>query len=181
MTDEEKFFLFKTARETIANKTKNLEVVCNYKILLEKKGCFVTLTKEGRLRGCVGYILPIVPLYKAVIENAYNAAFNDLRFTPVLKEEISLIDMEISVLSTPEKIDYNDSDDLLEKINMYKDGVIISKKNYSATFLPQVWEQLPDKKLFLSALCEKAGLDSDEWKTGSLDVKKYSVDILTEN
>ncbi len=143
----------------------------------DKKACFVTLTKNDQLRGCVGSLIATQELWKDVQENAINAAFRDSRFPPLTKEELNKIKIEISVLTAPKKLEYENEKDLLEKIN--KDmGIILKKGFYSATFLPQVWEQLPDKIQFLEHLSLKAGLDKDAWKTA--DIFYYKVEIEKE-
>ncbi|MBN2546950.1 MAG: AmmeMemoRadiSam system protein A [Spirochaetes bacterium] len=178
-------FLLKLARNTIIKKTvKNSltkdEINSLSGVLKEKRGCFVTLNKHGDLRGCIGYILPIQPLYQAVIDNAYNAAFSDPRFNPVTKDEIDDIHIEISVLTIPEKLNYKDKDDLLNKLKPDIDGVILKLGYRSSTFLPQVWEQLPSKEEFLSHLCMKAGLSFDEWQKGKLEIEIYKVEAFEE-
>ena len=182
---ENKKFLLELARKTIINRSKKIflteEEINNLSDKLkEKRGCFVTLTIKKNLRGCIGYILPVAPLYQSVIENAYNAAFTDPRFSPVRSEEIDKLNIEISVLTIPEKIQYCDKNDLLCKLNSYEDGLIIKKGFSSATFLPQVWEQLPNKEEFLTHLCLKAGLCFNEWESGSLEVEKYNVEAFEE-
>jgi len=143
----------------------------------DKKACFVTLTKNDQLRGCVGSLIATQELWKDVQENAINAAFRDSRFPPLTKEELNKIKIEISILTAPKKLEYENEKDLLEKIN--KDmGIILKKGFYSATFLPQVWEQLPDKIQFLEHLSLKAGLDKDAWKTA--DIFYYKVEIEKE-
>lgn len=185
LSENDKKFLLKIARKTIINKTtKNIlteeEIKNLSNSLKEKRGCFVTLNKNHQLRGCIGYILPIKPLYEAVIDNAYNAAFGDPRFPPVNESEIENIKIEISVLTVPEKLYYKDTTDLLNKLKPNIDGVIIKKGTRSATFLPQVWEQLPRKEEFLAHLCMKAGLSPDEWTKNSLEVEIYKVELFEE-
>lgn len=148
--------------------------------LKENRGAFVTLHKNENLRGCIGYILPMFPLYQTIIENAYNAAYKDPRFPPVSKDEIKDLKIEISILTLPEQLQYIDGCDLLKKLKPNEDGVIIKKGFYSATFLPQVWEQLPQKEDFLSHLCMKAGLDRNEWKSNSLEVEIYKAIVFGE-
>ncbi len=147
--------------------------------LKEPCGVFVTLTKQGELRGCIGYVEPIAPMYKAVIECAKSAAYRDFRFIPVLEDEISSLNIEISILSKPKLLAYTSPDDLLKKLNK-NFGVIIKKGSHGATFLPQVREELSDQKEFLSHLCLKAGLDSDAWKQGDLEVSTYTVEKFSE-
>lgn len=142
----------------------------------EKRGVFVTLTLHGDLRGCIGNIEPVYPLYEAVMRNAHESAFGDPRFSPLEPEEFEELEIEISVLTVPEKIEYDSSQDLLEKLRPGKDGIVIEKGMYKSTYLPQVWEDIEDKKMFLSSLCMKAGLDPDEWMQGSCDIYKYEVE-----
>lgn len=148
--------------------------------LLARCGCFVTLQKDGGLRGCIGNIEATRPLIDSVKENALNAAFKDPRFPPLEASELSSIDIEISVLSVPQSLQYRDAHDLVEKLNPGIHGVIIAKDWHSATFLPQVWRQLPRKRSFLEHLCLKAGLDRNCWKDGDLSVRVYTVEHFSE-
>jgi len=116
-------------------------------ILKEDRGCFVTLHKHGQLRGCIGTIEPVCPLVECVGKNAQNAAFRDPRFPRLSAEELSDIDIEVSVLSVPERLNFKDGDDLKRQLQPNVHGVILSRGMHSSTFLPQVWEQLPDKQL----------------------------------
>lgn len=148
--------------------------------LKEKRGTFVTLTKHGQLRGCIGHIEPVQEIYKDVIDNVLSAAFQDFRFGPLRQEELSDVEIEISVLTLPQKLEYSSPEDLLEKLQPLHDGVIIQKGRYGATYLPQVWEDLSDKEEFLSSLCQKAGLSSDEWRKGELRVQTYQAEVFSE-
>ena len=145
----------------------------------EKKACFVTLTKNGNLRGCVGSLEARQELWKDVQENAINSSFHDPRFPELTKEELKDIKIEISILIPPKDLDYKNPDDLLNKLknNM---GIIINCKGHCATYLPQVWEQIPDKKEFLSSLCSKAGLSSSAWKNEKMNVQCYFVEKVEE-
>lgn len=179
----QKHFLLKLARRAIVlylDKNKILKLNDNEieEDLKQDRGVFVTLTLNGKLRGCIGHIQAVQPLYKDVIENAVNAAFEDPRFNPLTKEELKRINIEISALSIPQKLEYESVDDLLAKITPKQDGVIIKKDGYAATYLPQVWEDLPTKEMFISSLSEKAGLDSDAWKKGDLAVEIYQVEKI---
>ena len=149
-------------------------------LLEEKRGVFITLHRRGRLRGCIGNIEPVKPVLKGVRENALHAAFDDARFTPVTPEELADLDIEVSLLTVPEKLAYSDSTDLLRQIVPFRHGVIVEKGNHRATFLPQVWDQLSDPKSFLTQLCLKARLDSDAWLTRELTVFTYEVQAFTE-
>jgi len=146
----------------------------------EEQACFVTITEKGMLRGCIGSLLPSQPLYEDVIENAVHAGFHDYRFNPLSEKELEKIKIEVSVLSVPKKLEYKDAEDLLRKINN-KMGIVLKNKGCSATFLPQVWEQIPDKIEFLEELSMKAGLDKDDWKTAKVEfymVKKVKEGAL---
>lgn len=174
LTENEKKFLLELAKKAIKvypeapkGKWKNLTAT-----LMEKRGVFVTLEKGGQLRGCIGFIHAVMPLHDAVIENAVNAAFRDPRFPPVSKKEMKSLKIEISVLSEPVRFKFDSPEQLLKKLN--GEGVILKKGHNSATFLPQVWEQIPDKEEFLSELAMKAGLHSDGWKEA--EVYLYTVE-----
>jgi AmmeMemoRadiSam system protein A len=136
-----------------------------------KQGCFVTLTKAGQLRGCIGYIEGIMPLYEAVIDNAKNAALSDPRFPPVTPDELADITIEISALTPPQPLEFKDPQDLLNQLKPGEDGIILKDGFHQSTYLPQVWEQLPNKLRFLENLSMKAGMAPDGWKTSS--VKRY--------
>ncbi|MDT8378970.1 MAG: AmmeMemoRadiSam system protein A, partial [Desulfotignum sp.] len=115
-----------------------------------------------------------------VEENALHAAFNDARFEPVTPEELAEIDIEVSLLTVPEKLRNSDPEEILKQITPFEDGVIVQKGNQRATFLPQVWEQLPDPETFLAQLCQKACLDAHAWQTGDLTVFTYQVASFKE-
>lgn len=144
-------------------------------ILEEKRGLFVTLHKKGRLRGCIGNIEPVKSLERGVKENASFAAFKDSRFAPLSPGELDCVDIEISILSIPEKMNYGSRQDLISKLKPRVHGVIIEKNGQRATFLPQVWEQLPEPEKFLSQLCLKAGFPEDEWERGGIELYIYKV------
>lgn len=139
----------------------------------EVSGCFVTLTKKGSLRGCIGYIEGIKPLYQAIIDNAKNAALGDPRFPNVTAKELDNIKIEVSILTKPEPIIYNNANDLLKQIVPYEDGIILKKGYRQSTYLPQVWDQLPEKISFLEHLAQKAGLNKNDWKKA--EYKKYQA------
>jgi len=143
-------------------------------------GTFVTLKHAERLRGCIGSLSASVPIVSGIRENALNAAFHDPRFSPLKKDELADVRIEVSVLSEPAPLDYANAVDLAAKLRPGIDGVIIKKGYASATFLPQVWEQLPQPESFLSHLCMKAGLPADEWRDGDLKVLVYQVQCFEE-
>lgn len=144
-------------------------------------GTFVTLKKGGQLRGCIGSLVADTPLRESVRQNALHAAFHDPRFPPLAREEFERIAIEVSVLSPPAPLPYADGDDLLARLRPGADGVVIRKGHASATFLPQVWQQLPRRQDFLSHLCLKAGLGAQEWQSGDLTVETYEVHYFEEN
>ncbi len=144
-------------------------------------GTFVTLHINGQLRGCIGTLMPMESVLSGIERNAVQAAFHDPRFPPLSKEELAEIDIEISVLTSPQPLDYEEYDDLLTQLRPRIDGVILRKGMANATFLPQVWDQLPRSEDFLSRLCMKAGLPSDNWRTTRLEVSTYQVQYFTES
>lgn len=143
----------------------------------EKKACFVTITKKNELRGCIGSLYPRQALYQDIIENAINAGFNDFRFTSLKENELSDIKIEISVLSIPKRLEFKDNKELLTKIDKNM-GIILKKGFNSATFLPQVWEDIPGKIEFLEHLSIKAGLQKDSWKDS--EIYFYRVEKIKE-
>lgn len=144
-------------------------------------GVFVTLTLSGQLRGCIGNLTSNEPLESGVRRNAINAAFHDPRFAPLNASDLEQIEIEISILSEPRPLKYRDGDDLLNKLRPNIDGVIIRQQAASATFLPQVWEQLPRPQDFLAHLCMKAGLAADSWRNSQLEVSSYQVQYFEEH
>ena len=144
-------------------------------------GTFVTLKINDQLRGCIGNLTANEPLSEGVRKNTVNAAFHDPRFPPLTKQELEKVDIEVSILTEPLPLEYVDGEDLLARLRVDIDGVIIRKGHASATFLPQVWEQLPDPEEFLEHLCMKAGLSSDAWRKNKLDVLTYQVQYFEES
>jgi AmmeMemoRadiSam system protein A len=147
----------------------------------EQRGTFVTLKIRNQLRGCMGCLTPSETILEGIKRNAINAAFNDPRFPPLTTPEFEEAEIEVSILTTPQELQYSDGSDLLKKLRPNIDGAIISQGMARATFLPQVWEQLPRTEDFLSHLCRKAGLSPDEWKKGELGVSIYQVQYFHEN
>ena len=134
-----------------------------YPILQENAAVFVTLNTEPneQLRGCIGSLQAHRPLYKDIISNAQSAALRDTRFTPLTLEEFKHITVEVSVLSKPKVLDYSNVEDLKSKITPLKDGIVLKHHGKHATYLPQVWEQLPKFDDFFSNLCLKAKLSNN--------------------
>ncbi len=150
-----------------------------YPTLKENGAVFVTInTKPNeQLRGCIGSLEAYQPLYKDIISNAQAAALRDPRFKPLTLEELKDIKLEVSILSKPALLEYSDTDDLRKKILPFEDGVVLRHNGQHATYLPQVWEQLPKFDDFFSSLCLKANLGNDCLSThpeiSSYQVKKY--------
>jgi AmmeMemoRadiSam system protein A len=140
----------------------------------------VTLTENGELRGCIGHIVPQEALYQAVVDNARNAATRDPRFEPVRPEEVKRIKIEISVLTEPQPLGFSSPEELLNKLEPGEDGVVLRIGSRGATYLPQVWEQLPDKVQFLNHLAEKAGCAPDDWRGRNVSVSIYHVEAFAE-
>jgi len=184
-SDSEKKLLLTLARDAILSKIHKRH---NYEIdetelpdtLRKKHATFVTLTKRGSLRGCIGTLEAYQSLVKDIYEHAIAAAFDDYRFPPVKESELDQLTIEISVLSEPKELIYKNADDLVKKIRPGIDGVIIINGTRRATFLPQVWEQLPDPNEFLSHLCLKMGATADYWRNIQLKVSTYQVDKFSE-
>lgn len=182
-SQEEKIFLLKLACQSIErvfNNEGKLEL-SNAEItsenLKQKRAAFVTLTQNGNLRGCIGSLEPEIPLYQEIIDRAFSAAFQDPRFLPLSKEELPKTKISISILTIPKPLEFKNQQELLEKLVPKRDGVVLKKGFNSATYLPKVWEELPDKEDFLSSLCQKAGLDANAWKN-NLEVQTYqSIDF----
>ena len=185
LSSQERSILLKIARSAIASRLRSDVTIEKPETvaptLKEKRGCFVTLHQKGVLRGCIGTIEPITPLIDCVEENALNAAFRDPRFPPLKIEDLDEIEIEVSVLTEPERIEFSDGEDLKNKLKAGIHGVIVSRGIQRATFLPQVWEQLPDKENFLDQLCQKGGMPKKSWKDRKTIVKVYEVEYFSEN
>lgn len=183
LTDEQGSKLLKLARVAIKNKLggdSNMPQIADPS-LVENRGTFVTLTLNSQLRGCIGNIEPVKSIHDGISDNAVNAAFCDSRFSPLSSEEFSNIHISISILSKAKRLLYRDGEDLITKLCPHKDGVILRQGRASATFLPQVWEQLPDVEQFLSNLCSKAGLSEKCWRDAGVEILVYRVQSFKED
>ncbi|HPW68121.1 MAG: AmmeMemoRadiSam system protein A [Desulfomonilia bacterium] len=185
--EEQGLALVKLVRKTLADylgaplaEQEDMTEILKDNTLNMKRGVFVTLHKKGQLRGCIGFLDAHEPVVEAVRLNALNAAFRDPRFSPLKPSELGEIDIEVSVLTEPDALEYTDTGDLLEKIRPGIDGVIIRQGPASATFLPQVWEQLPGREEFLCQLCLKAGLPAHAWRNPGVRVLTYQVQYFGE-
>jgi len=185
LTDHEQQTLLKEARAAIAHEVQGREEIevdlDNVPQALCRPGaCFVTLTKGGELRGCVGSIEAQQPLIIEVRKRAVGAAVQDFRFPPLRKEELQEIKIEISCVSPLRSISYHQTKELLDIIQPGKDGVVLSCGARKATFLPQVWEKIPDVEEFLARLCMKMGVDRNRWRERGMQVFLYRVDAFQE-
>ena len=181
LTDEEKKILLRLAREAMECGVKGkqlppLDQKSLTKPLLEDGASFVTLTVRGQLRGCIGALEAYQPLVDDVREHAVAAALKDPRFPAVREGELNGIQLEVSRLTRPVPLDYKDAADLLSKLRPHVDGVILKDGFRRATFLPQVWEKLPDRAEFLDNLCYKMGARGDLWRVKHLEVLLYQVE-----
>jgi AmmeMemoRadiSam system protein B/AmmeMemoRadiSam system protein A len=188
-TEKQGQLLVKLARETILkklagkssdNKSNTLVPALQDESLQAHCGTFVTLKIQGQLRGCIGNLTSTESVLDGVKRNAVNAAFHDPRFSSLSAAELDRTEIEVSILTEPLPLVHRDSRDLIQKLRVNVDGVIIRKGHASATFLPQVWKQLPRPEDFLSHLCMKAGLPSDAWKSSELEVLTYQVQYFEE-
>ncbi len=136
------------------------------------RACFVTLHSGGVLRGCIGHLEATQTLVEDVAENAYSAAFRDPRFPPLTEPESAGLELHISVLTPAEPLPFESEDDLLRQLRPFRDGLILAEGLRRGTFLPSVWEQLPEPRDFLLHLKRKAGLPDDYWSQ-SLKVYRY--------
>lgn len=148
--------------------------------LQEKRGTFVTLKIDNQLRGCMGSLTGVESILQSISHNAATAAFHDPRFPGLSQAELNRVHIEVSILTEPRYLDFAGPEDLLDKLRADIDGVIIRRDGSSATFLPQVWQQLPKKELFLEHLCRKAGLPGDSWRHPGLQVFTYQVQYFEE-
>lgn len=148
--------------------------------LLAPRGCFVTLTRHGELRGCIGNLLPHEPLFRSVMHNACGAALRDSRFPPVSAGEIPELEIEISVLTEAVPLDYAEPGELLHKLRPGVDGVVLNAGGRTATFLPQVWKKIPDPAEFLNQLARKARLPADAWRDSTATVLTYQAESFED-
>ncbi|MGE5224007.1 MAG: AmmeMemoRadiSam system protein A [Omnitrophica WOR_2 bacterium] len=181
LSSDERAILLKLAREALESGVRGetllpLDLESLPPCLGEPGATFVTLTRQGELRGCIGALEARLPLAEDVREHAIAAALEDYRFPPVSPDELPDIDIEISRLTPPVSLPYADPQDLVERLCPHQDGVILKSGFRRATFLPQVWEKIPDPALFLSYLCQKMGASPDLWQRQRLEVYIYHVE-----
>lgn len=185
LSDEEKKYLLNLARETIGNALDGkpepgIDFDSLSDNLREAGASFVTLTRHGELRGCIGSLEAHQSLAIDVRERAFQAAFEDYRFHPLDQKELPEISIEISRLTAPVELEYENPTDLPGLLKQGVDGVILQYGYRRATFLPQVWDQLPSPEDFLSHLCAKMGSPADLWRHRKLKVAIYHVEEFHE-
>lgn len=179
-------YLLALARQTLVDYFKTGEKLkindsdLPNKELAKKVATFVTLTEKGDLRGCIGNLLAKRKMYEDVINNALMAGFGDPRFMPLEESEIKDVKIEISVLSKANVYNHGSDEELLTSIEPKVHGLVLQQNFLQATFLPQVWEEIPDKVKFLEALSQKAGLSKDSWKNPDTEIFYYTVEKFSE-
>lgn len=182
---EDRSTLLRLAREAIRHGLEDgqrLRVdLSEYDEVLRKQAaCFVTLQKNGNLRGCIGTLQGYQPLVADVAEHAHTAAFGDPRFPPLSEDELDKIEISVSVLGEPEEINVSDEQDLCRQLVPGTDGVILEYGSLRGTFLPSVWESLPDCAEFVRHLKQKAGLAPDFWADG-IRIHRYRTESFSES
>jgi AmmeMemoRadiSam system protein A len=147
--------------------------------LREQRASFVTLLSSGELRGCIGHLEAQLPIVEDVAVNAFAAAFRDPRFPPLASHEQDKLEVHISVLTPAEAIDFDSEQELIAKIRPTVDGLILVDGPHKGTFLPSVWESLPDTLSFISHLKQKAGLPANHW-SDTLQVYRYETESFSD-
>ena len=185
LTPKEKDTLLKLARQALELGLRNqplpeLDLSFLTPRLQADGATFVTLTVRGQLRGCIGALEPYQPLAEDVREHAIAAALNDYRFPPVQPGELEQIAIEVSRLTTPRPFHYKTPDELVAGLRPGIDGVVLRDGLRRATFLPQVWEKIPDPVEFLEQLCYKMGASPYLWRDKKLQVQTYQVEEFHE-
>ena len=185
LSDQHRAILLDTAWQSIRHGLKHHSpqtvAAEQYAAPLSEPGAsFITLHKEGELRGCIGSLQAYRPLLQDVAENAYAAAFRDHRFPPLRTDELDQLTMHISVLSAAQPLQFASEQDLLRQIRPQVDGLILQDGIHRGTFLPSVWESLPDPAEFLQHLKLKAGLPPDHWSE-QLQVWRYTTESFGDN
>jgi uncharacterized protein len=182
LTVEQGRFLLRVARLTIGKKLGGKEKIPAPAdaALQQESGTFVTLKLAGQLRGCIGNLEPAGSIYDGIKKNAINAAFDDYRFSPLTLEELKRVHIDISILTPTSPLFYHDGHDLIRQLRPGIDGVILRHGSAGATFLPQVWEQLPQPEQFLGHLCRKAGLPEKTWHDSHPEILIYQVQCFAE-
>ncbi len=177
--------IFSVAAKTLEYSTSrlkppNVDIGSFSPQLQRNRATFITINKSGKLRGCIGTIHPTEPFIVNVVNNTYKAALKDPRFPPIRRDELSNIEITISLLSTLQKMSIKDEEDLLRQIKPNIDGLLIKDNTKQSVFLPQVWNEIPNKLDFISCLKQKAGLDSNHWSS-NFQAWKFTVNFIKGN
>ena len=185
LSSEERNVLLRLARQAIGHSVAGqplprLDARLLSPALQQEGATFVTLTIDGELRGCIGALEAYQPLAEDVCEHAAAAALQDYRFPPVSPDEVDRLKIEISRLTPPQRLEYTTPEDLLHRLRPGIDGVILRYGHHRATFLPQVWEKIPDPAEFLDHLCAKMGADPSLWRYRKMDALVYQVEEFHE-
>jgi AmmeMemoRadiSam system protein A len=146
--------------------------------LTERRATFVTLQKHHQLRGCIGMLEAVRPLVEDIAENAFLAAFQDPRFPPLADDEFDELDIHLSILTTATPLAFTSEQDLINQLQPGIDGLILEEGHRRGTFLPSVWEQLPEPEQFLRHLKQKAGLAPDYWSE-TIRIYRYRTEMIT--
>ncbi|HZQ60181.1 MAG TPA: AmmeMemoRadiSam system protein A [Casimicrobiaceae bacterium] len=171
--------LLKLARGAIEMRFGSTRPEASHPTLDEPGATFVTLKCDGALRGCIGTLVAVRLLRADVMHNALNAAFADPRFPPLDERELHRLELEVSKLGVPAAMACSDEQALLRELRPHIDGVVLCYGPLRGTFLPQVWESLPEPREFVRELKRKAGLPADFWHDG-IEISRYTVDKWTE-
>lgn len=145
--------------------------------LQKQAATFVTLEIKGALRGCIGSLIAHRPLITDIANNAHQAAFGDRRFQPLDKDEFSELGLHVSILSDLEPMTFQSEEDLISQIEPQLDGLLLKDAGQKGTFLPSVWEKIPDKKDFFRHLKRKAGFHEDHWSP-TVECFRYRVELV---
>ena len=185
MSSEQRLFLLRLARGTIEAAVHQQAVVPPDlerldAPLREWRACFVTLEKHFQLRGCIGQLIPRQPLFAGVMDAARQAAMSDPRFERVQPDELNDITIEISLLSQLNPLVFRSAAELLDQLEPFRHGVVLQFEDRTSTFLPQVWDQIPDKTDFLDRLALKGGWKTSIWRDARTRVSVYEVESFHE-
>ena len=183
MTENKGAVLLPLARAAIAERlglSREADICTDSSWLHETAACFVTLHKNGALRGCIGSIEAHRPLLEDLRANAVSAAFHDPRFPPLAESELETVDLEVSLLTPLQPLPVSSEADAVAKLEPFRDGVVLKYRADRGTFLPQVWEQLPQPEHFLMHLKQKAGLSADFWHE-DVELFRYTVEKYAEH
>jgi AmmeMemoRadiSam system protein A len=184
LSTEQRQVLLLVARESIEYGVKERRPLTvdidDYHVRLRRPGAsFVTLKQDGQLRGCIGTLEAYQPLVQDVATHAFDAAFNDRRFPPLQPDECPALDVHLSVLTEPRPLEVANEAELLACLRPGTDGLVLEEGRHRATFLPAVWDQLPEPGTFLQHLKLKAGLPANHW-SDAIKLYRYATESFPE-